>query len=146
MHQKCRNCKRSYEYILSHLKGFCKIAYTKEEIILLRKEARKITHRKAYLKRYSALDRHQRYVSSKNPHSNKQSSTMSMNLSDLDSHKRRGAAPLLGHSGSDGGIAADPDIDAEAAAAAFDEGFRKMIALIEKEIKRNSKKQKPQTH
>ena len=64
--QKCKKCLRPCKYLLSHLKGTCKIAYRKEEIEELRKKARQETHKKAYLKRYSPEIRHQKYVSSKN--------------------------------------------------------------------------------
>ena len=63
--QKCKKCLRPCKYLLSHLKGTCKIAYRKEEIEELRKKARQETHKKAYLRRYSPAIRHQKYVSSK---------------------------------------------------------------------------------
>ena len=115
MQQKCRKCKRSYNNLLSHLKGTCKTAYQKEELEKMRKEARRQTHKKAYIKSYSPTIRHQKYVSSKNSHL--KSKSPNTKLTDTLPLK----TPVQNVLDSD----------------SFDEGFKRMEILILKEIKRN---------
>ena len=121
MQQKCRKCLRSYNNLLSHLKGTCKTAYQNEELEKMRKEARRQTHKKAYIKNYSPTIRHQKYVSTKNSHS--KSKSPNTKLPDTSAPNTPAQNVL------------DPD---NVLKCKIDEGFKRMEILVNKEIKRNN--------
>ena len=108
------------------MKGTCKTAYQEEEIKNMRKEARKITYKKAHAKRYSPTTRHQRYVSSKNPHL-KPKSPNATNAT----HTHIPAQPKSSSQKR-------PNLKMTLLEYVMLKGFEKMESLVTKEIKRNN--------